>query len=240
MIRVFLLLLFFPLIDLIKLAMPMYFPSSYSVLIYIYQNYAILLFHAKVTLLEMCIGIVLSLVISIPLTWVMLNFKRFADLMRYTLVLIQCIPIFIIAPIMVTLFGFSLFAILIPTVLSLIFPFALTLYKGFQSVPESYIKYFAFYKASKWDVFWKLQVPSAYTHFLSGLRLSCSIAGVGAIAGEWAGAQCGLGVFIQESRRNFNLDGVFSGVFLLVAMSIILYNLIGFLEIRRFTYENRV
>lgn len=201
------------------------------------KNWPLLFRHAAVTLEEMILGILFAVLISFPVTWLMVLYRRFAEVMQAMLVIIQCVPVFILAPIMVTMFGFSKLSIIVPTVIMIIFPFALTLYKGLCNVPQSLVNYFTFHRASEWDKFWKLRVPYTVSYLISGLKLACSIAGVGAIAGEWAGAQEGLGVFIQETRRSFDLDGVFSGVFILVSMSLILYNLINLLNLRKYQFE---
>ena len=54
---------------------------------------------------------------------------------------------------------------------------------------------------------------------------------MGAIAGEWAGAQRGLGIYLQEGRFPFDLEGVFATLFCLLMMSTLFYG--GFILIEK-------
>ena len=60
-------------------------------------------------------------------------------------------------------------------------------------------------------------------HIFAGYRIAAAFAGMGAVAGEWAGAQAGLGVFMQESRRYFDIPAMLSALAALVLLSLAFY-----------------
>lgn len=180
-------------------------------------------YHTMVTLSEMGGGFLLAFVVAFPLAWAMYLWNTARLFLQPVFVVIQCLPMFTLAPIMIIWFDWSYTAILVPTALMIFFPLTMNIYQGLRSVPKELIDYFHLYEASSWQLFVKLQLPWAVPHICSGIRISAAIAGVGAVAGEWAGAQSGLGVLMLESRRGADLEGTFAALFCLTILSLTLY-----------------
>ena len=122
---------------------------------------------------------------------------------------------FALAPLMVFWFGWSYKAIVIPTALMLFFPLTMSIYHGFLSIPRDLLDYFTLHQATPWQLFSKLELPWALPHIIAGLRITVAIAGMGAVAGEWAGGQAGLGLLMLESRRGVDLEMTFAALFCL-------------------------
>lgn len=186
--------------------------------------------HTQVTLLEMAGGFLLAFVVAFPLAWLMAWSKSINFMLHPLFIAIQCVPMFALAPIMVFWFGWTYQAIVIPTALMIFFPLTLNIYQGLKSTPTLLLDYFRINQASQWQIFFKLQLPWALPHIFAGIRLSAAIAGIGAVAGEWAGAQYGLGPLMIESRRATDLETTFGALFCLALISLTLYALIAILE----------
>jgi len=131
---------------------------------------------------------------------------------------------------MVLWFDWSYLAVVVPTALMIFFPLTMNLYKGLVATPKHLLDFFQLHGASSSQQFWKLRLPWAIPYLWAGLRISAAVAGIGAVAGEWAGAQSGLGVMMLESRRAAEIDMMFGALFCLTAMSLALYLLILFFE----------
>jgi len=205
-------------------------PPPSAIMVQIFAKYDRFLFHASVTLKEMLGGFVLAFLIAFPVAWSMVRFISVCHVMQPILIIIQCIPMFALAPIMVFWFDWSYTAIVIPTALMIFFPLTMNMYQGFKSTPEAMLDYFRVHKATPWQTFYKLKLPWAMPHLFAGFRISAAIAGIGAVAGEWAGGQEGLGVLMIESRRGADLEMTFGAFFCLTIMSLVLYGLITTLE----------
>lgn len=186
--------------------------------------------HMWCTLKEMLGGIALAISIAFPLGWAMYYFPIIRTGSQFLFLLTQCLPMFALAPIMVTCFGWSYMAILIPTALMLLFPLTTNIYRGISAVPQDYVEFFRMHEAREWQILTKLRLPYALPHIFSGLRIAAAVAGVGAIAGEFAGAQEGLGVYIQECRRNFDIEGIFAGLACLLLLTFSFYGIMVGLE----------
>lgn len=186
--------------------------------------------HTSITLKEMCCGFFLASIFAFPLAWTMIRFQLSRSFLQPLFIIIQCIPMFTLAPIMVVWFGWSTIAIVIPTAFMIFFPLTLNIYQGLRSIPDDFLEFFQANQATRLQIFFKLRLPWAVPHIFAGFRISSAIAGVSAVAGEWAGAQNGLGVLMLESRRNTDLEITFGALFCLTFISALLYALILYCE----------
>lgn len=188
------------------------------------------IFHAKVTLGEMIAGFLIAFTAAFPLAWVMYSWKTASRFFQPLFILVQCVPMFALAPIMVLWFGWGYSAIVIPTALMIFFPLTMNIFQGFQTTPKPMVEYFQMQNATQWQIFTKLQFPWALPYIFAGFRISAAIAGIGAVAGEWAGAQKGLGVLMLESRRATDLETTFGALIVLATLSMTIYGVIALIE----------
>ncbi|NGX61457.1 MAG: putative thiamine biosynthesis protein [Chlamydiae bacterium] len=198
-------------------------PAPSSILATIWEMRSRFWLHTSVTFKEMCGGFLLALLAAFPLAWTMMRFRSSRTILQPLFIIIQCIPMFTLAPIMVIWFGWGYTAIVIPTALMIFFPLTLNIYQGLRSTPQDLLEFFQTNRATGLQTFFKLRLPWALPHIFAGFRISAAIAGVGAVAGEWAGAQNGLGILMLESRRNTDLEITFAALFCLTTMSTLLY-----------------
>lgn len=190
------------------------------------------------TFYEMGGGFSLALIFAFPLAWMMYLCKSCRAFMQPLFVIIQCIPMFTLAPLMIMWFGWSYMAVVLPTALMIFLPLTLNIYQGLSSTPQGLLNYFKINQATPWQTFFKLQLPWALPYIFAGFRISAAVAGIGAIAGEWAGAQSGLGVLMLKSRRSTDLETSFGALFCLMFMSIGLYTFIAYAEYRYRQYKS--
>lgn len=212
-------------------------PAPSQVLFRLLENPGRFWYHTEITFWEMLGGMTLAFIFALPLAWLMDRFKQANLLLQPLCILIQCIPMFTLAPLMILWFGWSSAAIIFSTMLMIFFPLLMNIYKGLTTVPSYLKSYFRIHQATTWQTFIKLQLPWIKPYVFSGLRISTAIAGTGAIAGEWAGAQAGLGVLMQESRRATDLSTTFGALFCLAILSVGFYLLILLIE-RALTKES--
>jgi len=189
-----------------------------------------LLMHTWVTIKEIGGGILLALLVSFPLAWGMTKSHSLRSILQPLFIVIQCVPMFALAPIMVLWFGWSYVSIVIPTMLMIFFPLTINIFQGLCSTPTYLLDYFRIHQATPWQTFWKLQLPWAMPNLFAGFRIAAAVAGLCAVAGEWAGGQAGLGLLMIESRRSTDLEMTFAALAYLTAVSLCLYSAVLFIE----------
>lgn len=198
-------------------------PAPSQVIARLWEKGDRFLFHTNVTFQEMIWGGGIAFLAAFPLAWMMDLFKSARAILQPLFIIIQCVPMFTLAPIMVIWFGWSSTAIIVPTALMIFFPLTMSIYQGLRAVPQELLDYFKANQATTWQIFSKLKLPWALPHIFGGFRVSTAIAGIAAVAGEWAGAQTGLGVLMVESRRDTDLETTFAALCCLTALSCLLY-----------------
>lgn len=194
------------------------------------DNASRFLHHTLITLKTILGGLFLAITVAFPLAWIMSKWGTARLILQPLFVITQCIPMFALAPLMVLWFGWGYTAIVIPTALMIFLPLTMNIYQGIRSTPTHLLDYFRIHQASSWQILYKLQLPYALPHIFAGFRIAAIFAGIGAIAGEWAGAQEGLGLLMLESRRGADLEMMFGALFCLILLSLTFYTFIIILE----------
>jgi ABC-type nitrate/sulfonate/bicarbonate transport system permease component len=83
---------------------------------------------------------------------------------------------------------------------------------------------------SKWQLFWKLELPHAIVHLFSGLKIAASYSVLSAVVAEWLGTKKGLGSFMLISSKGFMPERVFAAVIIIVTLSLTLFGLVTLAE----------
>lgn len=186
-----------------------------------------LLYDAWVTLSEALLGLAIGTVIGVVLG-VLMSRSRFVEQSIYPmLVVIRSTPIIAIAPLFVIWFGFSIMPKAIVAAIATFYPILVNSITGMRSVDPVTLELFRSVHASEREVFWHLRVPNTLPYFFAALRLSVSLALIGAIVGELVGARDGLGHTIEQAAITLNTAYVFSAIIALTVMGIVLTELVS-------------
>lgn len=198
-------------------------PSPTRVFIRLYEGWDRFFLHSTATFNKILGGLAIALLVAFPLAWWMIHSELVRTWCQPLIVLMQGMPIFAIAPLMVLIFDWSYTAVVVPTALMIFFPLTVSVYCGFAATPQALLDYFRINKATSWQLLYHLRLPWAMPHVCSGLRICGAIAAMSAFTGEWAGAQEGLGVLMMETRHGGDLETAFAALFCLSAISMALY-----------------
>ncbi|MDA8747115.1 ABC transporter permease [Litoreibacter sp.] len=145
-------------------------------------------------------------------------------------VFINTIPILAIAPILVLIFGPGMTAKVVIAALICFFPTLVNMVRGLQSVSPQALELARILSASKSEVFWKIRLPSSLPFLFSALKIASTTCVIGAIVGEWIGANVGLGALIIESTFNFRSPLLYATVFVSSGLSVLLFASVSIAE----------
>ncbi|MBM7570607.1 ABC transporter permease [Aquibacillus albus] len=206
-------------------------PSPTQVAIKLWNLKEILFFaHLPATLLVILTGLFLSIMLGVGLA-VWMNVSKTAEKAFYPIIISsQTIPIIALAPIFVLWFGYTLWSKVAVTLLITFFPITVNTFDGLRSSSKEIRELLLTMGASKREIFFKLQVPSALPHFYSGLKVAVTLSVIGAAIAEWLGAQAGLGYFSRRMMTQFDGAGVFAPIVLLSVVGILLFLMVVLLE----------
>jgi NitT/TauT family transport system permease protein len=190
---------------------------------------------AYITLLEALAGLAIGTGVGISLGIIMAH-SRFAEQAIYPVVsAIRATPIIAIAPIFIIWFGFGIAPKAAVAALATFFPMLVNSITGMRTVDPMTLEFFRSVHSSTREIFWHLRVPNTLPYFFAALRLSVSLALIGAIVGELVGSREGLGFMITQTAIRLRTTDVFSGVIVLAVIGIMLTELVSFLQ-GRFLY----
>jgi len=182
------------------------------------------------TLLATGIGLVLALIAGVGIAAV-IDFWPLAHRALYPILVVsQTIQILAIAPIMIIWFGFGITPTIVIVVIFCFFPLAISTADGLTSSEPELIALLRAMKASKWQVWRIVRLPSALPSFFSGLRLAVTYSVVAATIGEWVGGSPGLGLYMLRSKNALATDQVFAGMFVTSLLSVALFMLVYIIE----------
>lgn len=173
-----------------------------------------------ITFAEVLIGFIVGALLGLLLGAFIGQFPLLEKTVYPYIVAFQAIPKIAIAPIIVMWFGFGMTSKVIIAAAIAFFPLLANTIAGLRSTPTDQMELLVAFTASRWQIFWMARVPQALPYIFVGLDLAIVLAIIGAIAGEFVGAQGGLGYLILQ--RNFSMDmaGVFAVLVVLSCMGI--------------------
>ncbi|MGI9399711.1 MAG: ABC transporter permease [Rhizobiaceae bacterium] len=195
------------------------FPSPEQVLHSIFENAGYLAGHAMTTLAEMLAGLLVGSIAGILTALMMAQFKLAERLMLPFIVTTQTLPVFAIAPLLVIWFGFGLGSKVVMASLIIYFPIASSFHDGLMRVEKTWIDLARGWGASPFQLLTKTKIPAALPSLASGLKIGATLAPIGAIVGEWAGASSGLGYVMLQANARMQTDLVFAGLLVLAVMA---------------------
>jgi NitT/TauT family transport system permease protein len=151
----------------------------------------------------------------------------------------QSVPTVAIAPLLVIWFGPGLFSKVLICTLMVFFPVLINTILGLRSVPDDLRDLMRSLQATRWQMFTRLEVPAALPMLLGGLRIGATLSVIGAVVGEFVGADRGLGFLINQGRGVYDTALVFVAVFTLITMAMMLYGVVVLLEARLLSWQRR-
>lgn len=188
--------------------------------------------HAGVTLWEVLLGFFIGSSVGLLLGTVISQFRILEATLRIYIVAIQSLPKIALAPIIVLWFGFGLTSKVVIICLLTFFPLLVTSMAGFKAVDVERLELMRSLGANSWQVFWKVRLPSALPYIFAGLDMAAVFAVVGAVVGEFVGAQRGLGTLILSMNAQMDTAGTFSVFIILALVGIILHKSLRLVEKR--------
>jgi len=205
-------------------------PAPSNIITVSVTNADILAPHAAVTALEIIAGIILALIIAFPLATIMFAYPSIEQALSPFLVASQAVPVFAIAPLLVVWLGYGIASKVLMAAIIIFFPITVNLLQGFKSCDSDYAVLFQLMEAPFWKTMRLLYWPWALPYFFSGLKVGVSVATIGAVIGEWVGAQKGLGYLMIQANARLKVDLVFAAILWLSIMGLAMWTLVGYLE----------
>lgn len=186
--------------------------------------------HAVVTTLEILLGFALAVVFGVLLAWMIAHSRLFEHAFYPWLVFIQVLPKVALGPLLVVWIGIGFLPKVLISFLLAFFPIMIDTLVGLKSVPRDYVFLLRSMGAGPLKRFWRFQLPYALPHLFASLKVGITFAAVGAIVGEFIGADKGLGYVLIAATGTMDTTLLFVALVWISGLSLLLFALVGLFE----------
>ncbi len=142
----------------------------------------------------------------------------------------QSVPTVVLAPVLVLVMGFDIWPKLAIIALFTFFPIVVATVDGLGSVDPDYVRMMLTLDASRWSIFRRIEFPAALPRIFSGMRIGATYAAIGAVFGEWAGSNAGLGYEMLQAQGQLQTPRVFAAVILVTVIAVVLFVIVSLTE----------
>ncbi len=195
--------------------------------------------HIGITLSEIALGFVVGVSLAFLLGYAITQSWLLERTLSPYVVGFQAVPLVVIAPVLIVMFGPGVITNAGICALIVFFPMLVSTIVGVRSVDPDLRDLMRSLTATRWQMFTRLELPSALPALFGGLKIGATLAVAGAVVGEAISANAGLGFLIYASRYVYDKSSVWVGIFTLTALALLLYELIARIERHFLAWQRR-
>jgi NitT/TauT family transport system permease protein len=175
-------------------------------------------------------GYILGVSAAIALALVFCWSRTIEKLLMPVLVSFNMIPKVALGPLVIVWFKYGIGPNILIAFSICFFPVLLTTTRGLREVDPDLLDLIHSLKGSKWQLFTKIQLPSALPYVFSGMKVGAILAVAGAIVGEFLGSDQGLGYLMMQVQVSLDTPAMFMALLLITMVGMSLYGLVLLLE----------
>ena len=178
------------------------------------------------TVVAAVLGMAIGAVTGVVLAALVVRYRLARRVLYPLLVVSQTIPMIVMAPLLILWFGFGLTPRVVVVVLIVFFPVLVSTVTAIDDVDRDLVDLVRSMGAGPRQVMRTVLLPAAIPGFFAGLRIAAAYAVGGAVVGELVGGDSGLGVFIQASKKSYQVDRIFVAVAIIAILTAALFLLV--------------
>lgn len=185
-----------------------------------------------VTMEEAVLGFVLGVGLGVTLGVALGRVRLLAEVLGPYIKVANSIPRVVLGSIFIVWLGLGLGSKVALAVVLVFFAVFFNAFQGTREVDRNLVANARILGASNRQVTRQVVLPSAMTWIIASMHVSFGFALIGAIVGEFLGAQRGLGLLISQAQGTFNPNGVFAAMLIIAVVALLAEALITLLENR--------
>lgn len=207
--------------------------SSPSLVVdYFGENYTSLLQATQTTLIEAVSGLLIATVFSFGVMILCFYKPKLMDFVLPIMITSQVIPLIVLAPFFIILMGIGLGSKIAMAALMCFFPIFVNFAQGYKAISQNIHELMHIYNADTWIRIRNVYFPLAMPSIMAGLKISATLAVIGAIVAEFNGAEIGLGKNLFLAAKRLEPDLMMSSLLLSTLLGVVFFGTIYFIEKR--------
>jgi ABC-type nitrate/sulfonate/bicarbonate transport system permease component len=196
----------------------------------LHDDFGLLVDNLGVTLVEVLLGLAAAVALGAGAALAMHLARPLRDAAYPLLIASQAVPIVVVAPLLVLAFDYGIGPKIAIVALVCFFPVTVNLLDGLRATDRELLKLVRSLGASRAQALWKVELPAALPYLFSGLRVAATVSVIGAVFGEWAGAEEGLGRLVLLGTQQLETARAYAGIVLLTLMAVALFAAVSLAE----------
>lgn len=205
-------------------------PAPHHIIVKMWQKWDVLLSHSWVTLIEIALGFAIGVISGFIIALGISSSKKLSDVLYPILIITQVVPKIALAPLFLIWFGYGILPKVIIAALISFFPVVVNSTLGLTYIDSELLDLMKSISATGYQVFKKVRLPNAIPYIFSALKISILFSIVGAITGEFVGADKGLGYLIIIGNTTFDTSLLFASLTVISIIGIVCFTGISALQ----------
>ena len=204
-------------------------PSPGSTLLSLGEDYG-WLHNTYITAVEVFGGYFLAVIAGVGLALLFNWFKIMETLFMPLMVSLNMIPKVALGPLFIVWMSYGVGPNILISFSICFLPILLTMERGLRESDPDLLDLVRTLRASRWQIFTKIQLPGSLPYLFSGMKVAVVLAVAGAIVGEFIASQEGLGYLMMQVQVTMDTAAMFMAVLIITGIGVVLYGLVLFLE----------
>jgi NitT/TauT family transport system permease protein len=204
-------------------------PSPGSTLLSLAEDYG-WLHNTYITAVEVFGGYFLAVIAGVSLALIFNWFKIMETLFMPLMVSLNMIPKVALGPLFIVWMSYGVGPNILISFSICFLPILLTMERGLRESDPDLLDLVRTLRASRWQIFTKIQLPGSLPYLFSGMKVAVVLAVAGAIVGEFIASQEGLGYLMLQVQVTLDTAAMFMAVLIITGIGVVLYGLVLLLE----------
>ena len=179
------------------------------------------------------VGLGLSIIVALPAGVILGRSQLINDMVDPFITSINATPRLVFLPLILIWFGIGMWSVIVVVFIGTVFPLLINTYEGVKNADKLLINVVKSYGATEWEINKLVVLPNSMPFIIAGLRLAIGRAVLGVVVAEFfGGSSKGIGVIMVRASGTFQVDVVFAGLIMFMAISLVLTGIVRAIEAR--------
>ncbi len=145
-------------------------------------------------------------------------------------IILQTVPIIAIAPLLTIWLGFGLAPKIVVAAIVCFFPVLVNTARGLRAITSEALELMHILSASQWQILYRLRLPASVPFVFAALRVAATLSVIGAIVGEFTGADRGIGYVVVSAAYRLDTPLLFAGITFSCLAAVAFFQLVSGVE----------
>ncbi len=200
-----------------------------AILIYLSDNAALMARALGVTLGNAAAGFVIGNLAAVALATLAVVWPRSDAMVRGLALLVFCLPLVATGPILRVVFGPGPWPQIVLAALAVYYTTLIPLLVGLRALPTGWLDLVRSYGRGRMAALIHVRAMAALPYLVAGLQIAAPAAFLGAMVGEFTGAERGMGVLTIRAMRGMNVEMTWALASVATAVAVLGYLAIGWI-----------